>query len=297
MKVTLEMLEQYNACPQGIKFIRDNYPDGAEAMEIMNNPNITPEMLHFAARYFPCTSEELKRYQEICNIKNSRHFYFSESLNNCIAVAESKHISDSEYVRQSQYVTQSKNIYGSREVRESQEVLNSFSIKYSDKIVKTKEATHSSQVYNSNLVSWSNNISSSSLVEGCSFVYQSSNVTECYFSGFLKDCRHCLFCSNLSDKEYYVFNQPVTPREYERIREELQYRLGAEVSDFVKVDTGTHDSLKRFDVSARFDAIFDGLSPEFYGWIGTVKGCTEDLFLQIFLVDDNLQNIKNLDIL
>ena len=293
MKVTLEMLEQYDACQEGIMFIKDNYPDGAEAMEIMNNPNIPTEMLHFAARYFPCTEEELTRYKQICKIENSKYCYFSEDLKNCIGIAESKHISDSEYIRNSQNVEKSDHIYGARDVINSCDVWNSFSVKNSNSIIQSKEIVNSKNILQSDLISWSSNILKSLIVDGSSYIYQSSKINDCHFGGFLTNCRHCLFCSNIQDSEYYIFNKQVDRKTYEDVKSALEFYLNGEHSDFIMIDKKSNLPKIRYSFSIRFDSVFNGLSPDFYGWIGTIPNYSESLFLQLFLIDNNLQNIKN----
>lgn len=282
MKVTMEMLEKYESSLKWKRFLRTNFPDGAEILEIMDHPDITPEMLHFAARFFPLTKKELQRYQEICNIKNSKHCFSSENVNNCIVVAESKYVSDSEYVRESTNVKKSENIYGSRAIEFSKNIRNSVMVEHSDTVVESSGVWHSERIRHSSSIQWSHDILNSSSIQESGYIYQSDDLSDCWFGGFMKNCEHCLFCSDIRDKEYCIFNKQVSEEEFEKVKEDLVFNLLAENSDFIRINKEEYDPVKRFIINGRLDGVFDGLSPEFFGWIGSLEEYDEDIFFQIF---------------
>lgn len=295
MKITAELLERCEAYPEDTELIDNLFPNGVEYKDLIANKegfDIEPELLHFIARYLPCSKEEMELYENFFNIKNSKHFYYSENLEGSLAIAKSRDILNSEYVRHSSRVSLSKWVYDSYDIEESQNILSSSKIKHSNRVVGGKEVSHSSQINRSNYVDWSNNILASSTIEECNYIYHSFKVSDCHFSGFLRGCKNCIFCSNLEDKQFHVFNEEVSPVEFVRLKEELQFRLAAETPDYVRVDSAALLPLNRFKTSARPDRIFDGLSPELYGWIGTVQNFREDLFLQIFLSKSNLKFVE-----
>ncbi len=293
MKVTMEMLEKYDSSLEWKRFLKANFPDGAEALEIMNHSDITPEMLHFAARFFPLTKKELQRYQEICNVKNSKHCFSSEKVTNCIVVAESKYISDSEYVRESTNVKKSENIYGSCAIESSKDVRNSVMVEYSNTVVESNGVWHSARVCRSTSVLWSHDILDSSSIQESSYIYRSDNLNDCWFGGFMENCKHCLFCSDIEDKEFYIFNKQVSEEEFEKVKEDLIFNLMAENSEFIRINNEEHDPAQRFIINGRFDGVFEGLGPDFYGWISTIPQFDESVFFQLFLSDENLKFGEN----
>lgn len=293
MKLTMEMLERYDAPLDWFEFLNTNYPSGAEIYEVIQNPEITTEMLHFAARYFPLTEEEFEFYKKACNIKESKHFVSSEDLFDCIAIGNSKHVSNSEYVRNSENVSRSKNVYGSREVKNSKEVWNCTNITSTQRVIESTYVNRCANIRNSNDVADSQNILESTAIYDSSYIYRGVNLSGCHFGGFLKGCTNCLFCSGLENKKYYVFNKEVAPDVFDSIKADLEFHLFNEGSDFIRIDNARHDPKYRFLSSLRFDAVFEGLSPEFYGWVGTLQNYDEDIFFQVFFNDADTLKTKN----
>ena len=46
MKITTELLEKYNCDPEIIKFVENNFPNGASPLEIMANGELPINFLH-----------------------------------------------------------------------------------------------------------------------------------------------------------------------------------------------------------------------------------------------------------
>lgn len=294
MKITKEVLKKYQAPKEWFDFLEKNFPEGAEALEIMNNSkmsNFNISLLHFAARFFQFNEKELAEYYKICDIKNSTNCFWNENVDNSQNIYYSFNIFNSKYVTNSSNISDSSFVYDSQEIHNSNEIYNcnevnqSFAVMNSDNIRLSKEINESKNVL------WSRKILNSLFVDDCSYIYQSIKVTDCHFCGFLSNCTHCLFCSGLSDSEYYIFNEEVTQVEYERALEKLHFMETlneANNSSFIMIDSGKYEPIKRYKLSRRFDSIFEGLSADFYGYIGTVINYNEDVFLQLFLTDENL---------
>lgn len=285
MKVTLELLEKYNAGAEGKTFMQKYYPDGADAFDIMDNPNLTKEMMHFARTYFRLDERDIQKYEEKCNIKNSEKVYFSSDIINSKVISCSNFIQDSQYIYDSINVNNCYGIYGSKDLENSTDCGFSKKVKYSALVLFSNEIARSQTILHSNFISWSSIITNSMIVQDSSFLYNCNNVIDCHFSGFLKNCKHCLFCSNLEDKEYYIFNRPVKQFEYEQILEQLNFRLEDERPTFIQINRDTKEFGRRFTYSNRLDSIFNGLSDDFFGWIGTIPYYNELVFLSIFFRD------------
>lgn len=283
MRITVDLLKRYNACKQSIEFMQANYPDGAEAIEIMQRKDIPLHFLHFGRQYLDLNDEEIQLYKQICKIDdNSRHIWYSNDVNNSIGLMHAHHVSNSSFVRDSFQINNSKHIYNSNNISNCDDIAHSTNIKDSNKILESHDIAESNDVARSNFISWSSAILNSFLLEDCSFIYKSDNLKDCHFCGFIKNSKHCLFCTELKDKEYYIFNHEVNPTVYEKYREELLLQLQAETPCMINVFSTKYTAEERFELSARFDNVFNGLSEAFYGWIGTLPNYSDEVFINLF---------------
>lgn len=293
MKLTVEMLEKFypsEACQDSIDFIKKNYPDGAELLEILKNPELPRKWVHDARRLFPLTVEEVDAYNNFFNIKNCVRTLYSENVLNSEVVLKSENVEESTYVVRSEQVKSSDFIYDSKRVELSGNILRSEGVLDSQNIIDSKDVVESNDVVNSNIVTWSNNVIDSLLIKNSEFICKSTNLLDCYFCSFMNHSKHCLFCAGLEDAEYYIFNKQVGRADYERIKAELLSILGLEQSTFITINESVLVLHGRFIHNGRLDSVFDGLSEEFYAWLKTVPNYTEDAFLQVFLTNKNLKN-------
>ena len=243
---------------------------------------LSPQALHYIRKWFELDEEELKLYFSQCGVDEESHFVWDSSdVTNSNAVSASTDVVDSSYVWHSEHINDSQNVYTSNTVVNSSDIYRSEEIHSSNKIIQSKNVSHSNSVLNSNSVEWCENISYSYDIEDSKYVYKSNNVSKCFFSGFLRNCTNCICCTNLVNKDYYIFNEPVTPLEFEKAKEELFSKLENETSTFITIDQQFHRE-NRVKSYFRLDNIFDGLSDEFYGYIGTIMNYNESDFLSIF---------------
>ena len=167
-------------------------------------------------------------------------------------------------------------------------IKDGWQIQYSNIILQSSNVNDSNYVVGSTLVSWSDVVFQSTNVRDSSYVYCADNVLDCHMCGFVENSRHCLFCFNISGQEYRIFNKKVDPMVYEDIRTELMAQLSGEMPEFIKLTDAQIYPENRFQYRRRFDSIFDGLSPDFYGWVGTILGYSEDTFFDLFFKVKNL---------
>lgn len=283
MRITVDLLKRYNACKQSIDFMQANYPNGAEAIEIMQRKDIPLHFLHFGRQYLDVSDEEIQLYKQICRIDDkSRYIWYSNDVSNSTGLMHAHHVSNSSFVRDSFQINNSKHIYNSNNISNCNDIAHSTNIKDSNKILESHDIAESNDVARSNFISWSSAILNSLLLEDCSFIYKSDNLKDCHFCGFIKNSKHCLFCTELEDKEYYIFNHEVSPTVYEKCREELLLQLQAETPCMINVFSTKYTAEERFELSVRFDNVFNGLSEAFYGWIGTLPNYSDEVFINLF---------------
>lgn len=290
MKITIDDLYKYGACKEGIRFFEKNYPNGAEVSEVIANPDITLEMLHFGAKYLSVSEEEKQLYKSRCNIdKSSKHVLYSNEITSSEAIIYSNNVLYSNCVRNSSWVKESSFVYGSDNINDSNEILNSRFVDESIKVIGSNHIENCDNILNSDYIKWSKYVSRSFNIEDSSFLYVSENVQDCHFGGFLKNCKHCLFCFGLTDKEYCIFNKEVDLDEYKAVLKELIYKLKLEHPNFIEIKEKEYLSEDRFLLNDRLDGVFDGLSEDFYGWIGTIEYFDDIEFLRLFFRDKNLK--------
>ena len=283
MRITVDLLKRYNACKQSIDFMQANYPNGAEAIEIMQRKDIPLHFLHFGRQYLDVNDEEIQLYKQICRIDDkSRYIWYSNDVSNSTGLMNAHHVNNSSFVRDSFQINNSNHIYNSNNISNCDDIAHSTNVKDSNKILESHDIAESNDVARSNFISWSSAILNSLLLEDCSFIYKSDNLNDCHFCGFIKNSKHCLFCTELEDKEYYIFNHEVSPTVYEKYREELLLQLQAETPCMINVFSTKYTAEERFELSTRFDTVFNGLSDAFYGWIGTLPNYSDEVFINLF---------------
>lgn len=283
MKVTTELLKRYGSCQEGIDFLENNFPNGAEALEIAKVPNLPISFLFFAQKYFSLNKEEYKKYEELCNLVNSKHILASHNIENCEFVANSSYVSDSKYVFNSTNVHDSRQVYSGVEIKSSKNINLCVRVNNSDRIINSDDVVDSFQVVGSNLITWCKQILDSFIARDCDFIYRGNNIEDCYFCGFIKNSKHCIFCFGIENEEYCIFNEKVDRALFEQIKEQLLFELEAETPTFVQIngDKKAREE-ERFVYNHRYDSIFNGLSKEFYGWISTIPYYDDDKFLSLF---------------
>jgi len=282
MKVTYDLLKRYKACKQGLEFMQEFYPDGAEALDIVNEHEVPIEFLHFARQYFDLNEEELKKYFELCNVdSNCENIWSSQQITNSQNVSYSTNVRNSAYVQTSRDIRNSRNIYGSLGVIGSKEIFMSSNVKDSLYIVSTTDVTCSEQVMNSRNIQWSNMIYSSRDVSDSSFITCSLQANNCSVSGFLTNCSNCLFCYAIGESKYQIFNQQVSVSEFEYWKSFVDFLLEKEKKELIKIQEDSFNGARMIS-RPKITSIFDDLSEDFFGEIGTIPYYDEEIFLDLF---------------
>lgn len=278
MKITSEMLERF-----GVQF--NNGTKEKEFSETIETELFPAELYHYIRKYYRLTEEEFNLYCKHCNIKDSENFWDSSCITNSKNLINSFDVTDSFFVRNSESVQQSKFVYNSDTVRESNDIVYSKYISRSQRVLESQDVTNSEDVARSNDIDWCSVILNSSRLKDCSYTYMSQDLVDCHFCGFMKNSRRCLFCVGLEGKEYYIFNEPVTPKEYEQIKEKMLSLLEEEQSTMIKVKPAKYLAEERYKLNRRFDSIIDGLSKEFFGWVGTLPNYSDNTYVDLFFRD------------
>lgn len=281
MKITRDLLVKLNACQQGIDLI-SKYPDGATLEELADDPDLTLEDCYFARHYFNFSDKELELYFKKCEISRcGDHVLRSSKILLSDWIYNSTNVQKSQYVKHGENIISSRDVINSIDVTESNEIINSKKVLYSTLVADSDNISNSENVLNSSFINWSKVINSSFMLDDCSFVYKCRNTKDSLFCGFLQNANHCLFCNNISDAEYQIFNKPVEPNEFERVKELLQVQLSTEQVNLIDIDPKRHLE-PRYSYNLRFDRMFERLSDQFYGWVGSLPQYDEQIFFLLF---------------
>lgn len=281
MKITEQLLTKLKACQHGFEILK-KYPDGATIVELANDPDVTLEDYFFARHYFHFTEEELQLYNKRCNLKHcGGHVLQSFNVTDSNWIYKSHDIQNSNYISNCNDIKNSSEIKSAINVLNSQDIVNSKNIQYSTKVCDSENIFNSDNIINSHQINWSKIITSSSNLEECQFCYKSRTLNNCYFCGFVDNSENCIFCNNISNAQYQVFNQPVSLNEFEQIKELLLLHLETETVNLLQVNEKRHLDA-RFSYDLRFDRMFEQLSEDFYGWVGSLPQYDEQIFLLLF---------------
>ena len=281
MKITRDLLVKLRACQQGLDLL-DKYPDGATLTELADDPDTTLEDFYFARHYFHFSDEEMKIYNDHCQIKNcGGHVLRSAKITNSNWVYNSTDVQNSNYVGHGEKVIDSTEVANSIDIKRSNNIINSKNIGYSENVADSDNIYNSENVINSSYINWCGVINSSFMLDDCQFMYKCRNTKDSYFCGFVENSNHCIFCNNIHDAEYQIFNKQVTEEEFNRVKEILLIQLQAENVDLLNVNEKNHLDA-RFSYDLRFDRMFEKLSEQFYGWVGSLPEYDEQVFFLLF---------------
>lgn len=280
MKITLNTLKEYEAPVQVLEFIERNNLDGAPVTKIMES-GADYEILHFIRNNFSLTDQELESYFKACQVEDSKKIYNSISITSSFVVSNSTSVVDSSYIYNCEDVRVGAYIYNSKAVYQSNDVNFGEGITRSKRIFNCFNINDTSGALDANNIAWSENISYSSYIEESKYIYKSKNLNNAYFCGFCEDSTNLLFCSGIKDGHYMIFNQKVSLQTFEEAKEKLLFMLSAENPQFLRIDQTKYFE-DRFIVNHRFDAVFDGLSANFYGQVGNFENYSDEVFISLF---------------
>lgn len=281
MKITSDLLLNYGAPDAYIDYFDKNFKSEIDVEDLFAQ-DVPLDILHFIVKYWRLPRAQYEQYLDKCKIVESEKIYDSQDICDSVSVVDSEHVAASKWVQNSINIEDSENIYSSNDIKSSKDVWNSTNVNNSLIVVASKNIISSSEILYSDNISWSQTINCSNDISESIAIYKSSHILHSFFCGFCENMSNSLFCINQSFQNYSMFNAPVDPLTFERTLEELTARLQNENFNFIRVDDSGYYPQQRYINSVRFDTMFKNLSPEFYGWIGTLPNYSEEVFLNLF---------------
>ena len=288
MFLTVDVLRQYQAYDDGVKYIEEFYPNGAELIDIIRDSHTSKDFLHWSRRFLTMNDEELVAYCEACGIVNSDGFWNSQDVVDSRNIINSKVVQLSQNVFNSEEVSDSIDIVGSKIVSNSKQVFASSFVDNCKRIHSGENINGSTNICKSQMVSNSHDIISSTNIFNSSKLVECENATNAHF------CRSCigitnsLFCVDIKDAEYHIFNKPVDKNRYEMILSQYNrfiqegLNLVEEWPEGILVSTSPK-------VITRFDKNFETLTQKSIDWIKTLPGYDATFFYKLTLLSQILK--------
>lgn len=287
MFITANLLREYKACKQGIRYIERFYPAGAEMIDIIKDKHIPKEMLHWGREHLSSTPEELQAYCAVCNIIDSEGFWYSTDVINSKYIVKSKNVKDSRSIFESSDITYCQDVTNTEDAENSSLIFHSTMIDSCTKVYKGNNIVASINICNSTMVARSKNVFGSNTIFDSSEIIRCNTVTNSHFCQDCKDIDHCLFCEGLTGVEYYIFNKPVDKNLYEMFEKQYKKYMTAQldfISDWPKdLIVNTHIAPTR-----KFDDWFHPISEKFWKWTRTLPNFDSMLIYNITMLPENL---------
>lgn len=297
MFLTLDTLEQFNACKNGKKWFARNFPAGGELIDVISHKYATPEILHWSYQNLTTTEEEREAYWtrlEI-NCPDRRNIY------------ESERVTNSEYISKSSDIVNSNYIFESHDISESSCVSKSNSVEKSNLVFDSEFVYNSSQVHHGTNITESINTIQSNYVVRSSSVINSAVVTDSDYIGalapgrtkniknsaFIFECvniNHCLFCSGTSNGEYLLFNQPIDADQFDIIYQQLHSILKGFAANYVENWSDKTVPLTLPHVQNNVQRQYTNLPEKFWRWIVTLPNYDPQILYTIIWQPELLTN-------
>lgn len=288
MKLTAELLSQYDACGKGFDWFKEKYPQGAELIDIMNDSECDMHFLHWGYHYLDISPEEKALYLEKARIKNSSFIYDSEDVSECTALSNCSKMIRSKFCSHSTQVTDSEEVYQSEDITKSSEIFFSERVINSHYISNSTDIKHSSKISNSSLITTSHNILDSLIVTDSAYVWQCRQIRRVAFGAFLNNVTNALCSAGMENCTNIIFNQPVSPTEFAQyyaqfllLAREMQYPNPLIVCDS---NIHLHDS-SRCNFQFNYPTLIQNLPSKLLNFIKTLPYYSDELFNQVFFYE------------
>jgi hypothetical protein len=281
MFLTLETLEQYNACEKGKEWFAHFFPNGGELKEVLSHRFITPEILHWGYTHLTTSSEEKEIYWKKLNIECDNIFtiYHSDNIKNSEWISHSSNVTDSAYVYSSNDIATSNNILASKDISDSQQIFGSEFVYSSKQIVHCKNVTSSYNIVSSDYIVNSHSIMNSAAVTNSAFVDawlagSTRQIKDCRFIMECTNLKHSLFCHKISDGEYMIFNKQVDAADHELIVKQLDKILAGYEAEFVVGGEWPSSTIPLDVPKIQRNIIkrYSNLPSSFWRWVKTLPG-------------------------
>ena len=281
MIITADFLANNKACKQGIEFVQKFYPNGVETIDLIKDPRISKEMLHWGRKQLTHSPEELEAYCQVCNIVNCDGYWYSENVRDSLYVVKSFNVSSSKHIFDSKDIERCIDVSGSEQIEDSSKVFISEWVTNSSKVYSSKNIENSQNICRSTLTIDAKNVYGSTNILNSTEIINSQNITNSICCTQSQSLTNCLMCYGISDKEYCVFNTPVGKerfniykKQYQKLMQDIELKFVDEWPEaLVQSVTPALD--------LNFSHYYKSVLPKFWKWARTLPNFDEEILYQI----------------
>lgn len=275
MFITYEMLEKTNANTSNKNWFQNNYPDGANISQLINNPHIPYAFLHWLYNYTPFFIENVQQYNIILNNYDSSMVFESDNINKSNMVSRSSQVINSSRIFRSKDITNSNLIVSSDCVEESNQIFLSSFVYSSEKIYNSNNVTNCTNIVDSVCIIDSHNIYACQTLTNCGEIRRGNDLEDCYFCNDCSGLKHCFGCQGLEAGEYLIFNKQVTELQFNTIKKQylsmmeclLQY-THCWPTELYSAEVPTIDR--------NFTHHYQTIPPKFWKWVKTLPNYSDN---------------------
>lgn len=282
MKLTAELLKRYEACDEGADWFKKTYPNGAELIEIMNNPECSLDFMHWGYRYLDYNEEEKQLYLQKARIENSRFVYNGEDVQDSMSIAYCTHIKNSKFCAHSKSVNNSSEVYNCDTIDNSNDVALSEQVKDSKYIFQSEKVKFSSYIVDSSMITTSHNILNSFIITDSAYLWQCKHTRRALLCSFSSNITNAICCAGLMDVNYQIFNAPVPAPEFMQYYTQLLLLLKKYnyPNNALKIEAGAHEA-EKYDYSYTYTSMIKSLPQEILDFLKTLPNYSEEAINQI----------------
>lgn len=222
-KITIDKLNAFGACKEGIEWFSSNYPNGATIDDILDNRRISTAFLHWGYSHFSTNEPQKQKYWERTEVdENSRpSTYASFKVSNSTFVSNSTRVRDSKYVFGSNDVRNCENILKCKSIKTSSEIYDSNFVSSSMEISRSLNITNCANIVNGTMLVECDNCANITDAMKSRYCNRCEKLRDCYFCENCSNLKNCLFCYDMKDGENLIFNKRVEPEMIAIIRDQI----------------------------------------------------------------------------
>lgn len=277
MFITVDTLIKHAAFAEDVEEFIDIYPNGADALTVINDKKIDLDFLHWIFEYLELDETEEEAYWAAVNVKDSAGIRSSINVTNSELVVDSKDVGFSSLIYSSEFIDSSKVVVDSKYVDDSTHIYSSDFVSNSDKILDARNVTNSNEVVSADYVMDSYGVFDSKNIVNCHAIWKGENQTDCAFCFGCQNLTNSLFCIQITDGEYYLFNKKIDKNRYEMIHKQYHKYIKAELHFTDGWPEGNNLPIKSYDYRKHLADIPDS----FWAWVRTLPGYSPDIMYSL----------------
>lgn len=220
--ITKELLDEYNACESGKKYMDRFYPQGASCIDLIHDKHIPIDFLHWGFRMLPVSADEITEYEKRVELEKCFGYFECQRCKDSRNILKSKDVENSFLVCISDNVVNSSNVMSCSNIKDCVDVFYSVQLRDCSQVMNGRSLEN---CHNVHLGSYSKNCVGLVRSEFCfnsQNILNSKQMESCDFCADCANLKNSLFCFQVDGGENLIFNKPASPEIIEMARTEFE---------------------------------------------------------------------------